>query len=159
MDSWMAAGGEIRVSASHSASGGESQGTSWAQLAGEMGTYKISAKASETNIDTSTNKKYSDLTGSYAVIKREYANDSDYSSNYIQVEAYKSGVNIYVKTTLNDAHAARSGAGSGYGGAWSWTGYDTVPGTSSVTIASLKMSNPAGSVSIANPTFTVTDSL
>ena len=159
MDAWFAAGGEIRVSASHSDTTSNQQGTSWEQLTGEMGTYKISAKASETNVDTSTNKKYSDLTGSYVVIKREYADDADYSSNLISVEAYISGVNIYVKTTLNDAHVARSGAGTGYGGAWSWTGSDTVPGTSTVTIGSLKMSNPAGSVSIANPTFTVTDSL
>jgi|TARA_R110002167_G_scaffold43478_2_gene131264 hypothetical protein len=159
MNAWMAAGGEIRVSASHSASGSENQGTSWAQLAGEMGTYKISAKASETNVDTSTNYKYSDLTGSYVVIKKEFADDSDYSTNYIQVEAYLDGGDLYVKTTLNDAHTARSGSGSGYGGAWSWSGYDTVPGTSTVTFNSLKMSNPAGSVSITNPTFTVTDSL
>ena len=159
MDAWMAAGGEIRVSASHSDTTSNQQGTSWEQLASEMGTYKISAKASETNVDTSTNKKYSDLTTSYVVIKREYANDADYSANLISVEAYKSGVNIYVKTTLNDAHVARTGGATGYGGAWSWTGTDSVPGTSTVTLGSLKMSNPAGSVSITNPTFTVTDSL
>ena len=160
MDAWMAAGGEIRVSASHSDTTSNQQGTSWEQLASEMGTYKISAYATDTtNVDTSVRKKYSDLTGSYAVIKREYANDADYSANLISVEAYKSGVNIYVKTTLNDAHVARSGGGSGYGGAWSWTGADTVPGTSTVTVASLRMTNPAGSLSIANPSFTVTDAL
>jgi len=160
MDAWMAAGGEIRVSASHSDSTSNQQGTSWEQLTGEMGTYKISAYATDsTDADASTRKKYSDLTGSYVVIKREYANDSDYSSNLISVEAYKSGGDLYVKTTLNDAHGARSGSGSGYGGAWSWTGADTVPGTSTVTVASLRMTNPAGSVSISNPSFTVTDAL
>ena len=159
MNAWFAAGGELRVSASHAASGGEDQGTSWAQLAGEMGTYKISAKDSENDVDTSTNKKHSDLTGSYVILKKEIADNSDYSANYIQVEGYVDGSDIYVKTTLNDAHVARSGSGSGYGGAWSWTGYDTVPGTSTVTINSLKMSNPAGSVNITNPSFTVTDSL
>ncbi len=159
LNAWSAAGGELRVSASHSDTTSNQQGTSWEQLASEMGTYKISAKASETNVDTSTNKKYSDLTTSYVVIKREYANDADYSANLISVEAYKSGVNIYVKTTLNDAHVARTGGATGYGGAWSWTGTDSVPGTSTVTLGSLKMSNPAGSVSITNPTFTVTDSL
>ena len=159
MNAWMAAGGEIRVSASHSDSTSNNQGTSWEQLTGEMGTYKISAKASETNVDTSTNYKYSDLTGSYVVIKKEFADASDYSTNYIQVEAYLDGGDLYVKTTLNDAHVADTGGGSGYGGAWSWTGSDTVPGTSTVTLDSLKMSNPAGSVSITNPTFTVTDSL
>jgi hypothetical protein len=159
MDAWMTAGGEIRVSASHNDTSSNQQGTSWEQLAGEMGTYKITANTSETNTDTSTRKKYSDLTGSYALIKREYANDSDYSANQITVHAYKSGTSIYVKTTLNDAHVARSGSGSGYGGAWSWTGADTVPGTSTVTVASLRMTNPSGSVSITNPVFTVTDNL
>jgi hypothetical protein len=159
MNAWMAAGGEIRVSASHSDSTSNNQGTSWEQLTGEMGTYKISAKASETNVDTSTNYKYSDLTGSYVVIKKEFADASDYSTNYIQVEAYLDGGDLYVKTTLNDAHVADTGGGSGYGGAWSWTGTDSVPGTSTVTVASLRMTNPAGSVSITNPTFTVTDSL
>jgi hypothetical protein len=159
MNQWMAAGGEIRISASHSDSTSNQQGTSWEQLTSEMGTYKISAKPSENDSDSSTNKKYIDLTGSYSIIKKEYADDSDYSSNYIQVEAYLNGGDIYVKTTLSDPHVARSGSGSGYGGAWSWTGADTVPGTSTVTMSSLKMSNPAGSVSISNPSFTVTDSL
>ena len=159
MDAWMAAGGEIRVSASHSDTTSNQQGTSWEQLASEMGTYKISAKASETNVDTSTNKKYSDLTTSYVVIKREYANDADYSANLISVEAYKSGVNIYVKTTLNDRHVARTGGGSGYGGAWSWTGADTVPGTTTLYVDSLRMANSSGSMVITNPTFTITDSL
>jgi hypothetical protein len=159
MDAWFAAGGEIRVSASHSDTTSNQQGTSWEQLASEMGTYKISANATVTNTDTSTNKKYSDLTGSYVLVKREYANDSDYSANQITIHAYKSGTSIYVKTTLNDAHVARTGGGSGYNGAWSWTGTDSVPGTSTVTVASLRMTNPAGSVSIANPSFTVTDNL
>ena len=159
MNAWFAAGGEIRVSASHNDTTSNQQGTSWEQLTSEMGTYKISAKPSENDSDSSTNKKYIDLTGSYSIIKKEYADDSDYSSNYIQVEAYLNGGDIYVKTTLSDPHVARSGSGSGYGGAWSWTGADTVPGTSTVTMSSLKMSNPAGSVSISNPSFTVTDSL
>jgi hypothetical protein len=159
MNAWFAAGGEIRVSASHSATGSEDQGASWNQLCGEMGTYKISAKASENDVDTSTNKKHSDLTSSYVVLKKEFADNSDYSANYIQVEGYVTGADIYVKITLNDAHVARTGSGSGYGGPWSWTGYDTVPGTSTVTLNSLKMSNPGGSVNITNPTFTVTDSL
>ena len=159
MNAWFAAGGELRVSASHSASGSEDQGTSWSDLAAEMGTYKISAKASENDVDTSTNKKHSDLTGSYVVLKKEFADNSDYSANYIQVEGYVDGSDVYVKTTLNDAHVARSGSGSGYGGGWSWTGADTVPGTSTVTIASKKLTNAAGSVTLTNPTSTVTDAL
>ena len=91
--------------------------------------------------------------------KKENADDGDYSSNYASIEAYKSGADIYVRITLNDAHVAKSGSGSGYGGPWSWTGADSVPGTSTVNVSSLKLSNSSGSVNITNPTFTVTDSL
>ena len=160
MDAWFSAGGEIRVSMSHNDTSGNQQGTSWEQLTGEMGTYRISLRATDsTSLDASTRKKYSDLTSSNAYIKREYADDGDYSSNYADISAYKSGSDIYVTTRLVDAHVARSGSGSGYGGAWSWTGSDTVPGTSTVNVSSLKLSNASGSVSLTNPTFSVTNTL
>jgi len=160
MDAWFAAGGEIRISMSHSDTTSNQQGTSWEQLTSEVGTYRISARATDsTNIDTSTRKKYSDLSTSNAYIKREYANDGDYSSNYADISAYKSGSDIYVTVRLVDAHVARSGSGSGYAGAWSWTGQDTVPGTSTVNVSSLKLTNASGSVGITNPSFTVTNTL
>ena len=160
MDAWFAAGGEIRISMSHNDTTGNQQGTSWEQLTAEVGTYRISARATDsTNIDTSTRKKYTDLTTSNTYIKREYANDGDYSSNYADISAYKSGSDIYVTVRLVDAHVARSGSGSGYGGAWSWTGQDVVPGTSTVNVSSLKLTNASGSVSITNPSFTVTNTL
>ena len=93
-------------------------------------------------------------------IKKEYADDSDYSSNYICIEAYKDTNQVFVKIKLVDAHTARSDSGSGYGGAWSWTGADQVVGTSTVTVNSLKLANSdAGSVNISNPSFTVIDNL
>ena len=161
MNAWFSAGGEIRISASHSDTSNNQQGTSWEQLTAELGTYRISVRPTDsTNVDSSTRKKYSDLTTSYVEIKKEYADDSDYSTNYISIEAYKSGAEIYVKTILADAHTARSGSGSGYGGAWSWSGADQAVGTSTVTINALKLSNSdAGSVNVANPSFTVIDNL
>ena len=160
MNAWFSAGGEIRISASHNDTSNNQQGTSWEQLTAELGIYRISLRDTDsTNVDSSTRKKYSDLGGSYAEIKKEYADDSDYSSNYISIEAYKNGATIYIKTTLADAHVARSGSGSGYDGPWSWTGADQAVGTSTVTIQSLKLSNTSGSVNITNPTFTVTDNL
>ncbi len=160
MNAWFAAGGELRVSASHNDTSGNQQGTSWEQLTGEMGTFTYSVRPEDTsNVDSRTRYKHSDLTGGYVAHKKEIADDSDYSANYIQVSAYVTGSQIYIKTELADAHVARSGSGSGYGGAWSWTGADTVPGTSTVTLTSKKLSNAAGSVNITNPTYTVTDSL
>jgi len=160
MNAWFSAGGELRVSASHSDSTSNQQGTSWEQLTGEMGTFTYSVRPEDSSsVDTRTRYKHSDLTGSYVIHKKEIADDSDYSANYIQVSAYVDGSDIYIKTELADAHVARSGSGSGYGGAWSWTGADTVPGTSTVTIASKKLTNASGSVMATNPTSTVTDSL
>ena len=160
MNAWFSAGGELRVSASHSDSTSNQQGTSWEQLTGEMGTFTYSVRPEDSSsVDTRTRYKHSDLTGSYVIHKKEIADDSDYSANYIQVSAYVDGSDIYIKTELADAHVARSGSGSGYGGAWSWTGADTVHGTSTVTIASKKLTNASGSVMATNPTSTVTDSL
>ena len=160
MNAWFSAGGEIRVSASHNDASGNQQGTSWEQLTTELGTFRISLRDTDTtDVDASIRKKYSELGGSYAEIKKEYADDSDYSANYIAIEAYKDTTTIYVKTILADAHVARTGSGSGYGGPWSFTGEDQVVGTSTVNVSSLKLSNATGSVNITNPTFTVTDSL
>lgn len=160
MNAWFSAGGEIRISMSHNDTSNDQQGSSWEQLTAEMGTYRISLRDTDTTtVADSTRKKYSDLTTSYVEIKKEYADDGDYSTNYASIEAYKNGADIYVKVILNDAHVARTGSGSGYGGAWSWTGADQVPGTSTVTVSSLKLSNASGSVNITNPTFTVENNL
>ena len=160
MNAWFAAGGELRVTSSHSDSTSNQQGTSWEQLCSELGTFTYSVRPQDsTSVDARTRYKHSDLTGSYVEHKKEIADDSDYTANYIQVSAYVTGGDLYIKTELNDAHVARSGSGSGYGGAWSWTGADTVPGTSTVTVASLKSTNAGSSVSLTNPTCTVTDAL
>lgn len=160
MNAWFAAGGEVRISMSHNDTSGNDQGTSWEQLTSEMGTYRISVRPTDTTtIANSTRKKHSDLSSSYTYIKREYANDSDYSSNYADIAAKISGSDLYVQIRLVDAHTARSGSGSGYAGPWSWSGHDNATGTSTVNVSSLKLSNAAGSVNITNPTFTVTDNL
>ena len=160
LNAWFSAGGELRVSASHSDASSNQQGTSWEQLTSELGTFTYSVRPQDSSsVDARTRYKYSDLTGSWVEHKKEIADDSDYSANYLTVEAYKSGGDLYIRTSLHDAHVARSGSGSGYGGAWSWTGADTVPGTSTVTIASKKLTNASGSVLLTNPTASVTDAL
>ena len=143
------------VSMSHDDSSNDQQGTSWEQLTSEMGTYRISLRP---GTHSRRFTAYSDLTTSYVEIKKEFADDSDYGTNYASIEAYKDA-EIYVKITLNDAHVAKSGSGSGYGGPnGTWTA-DTVHRTTTVNVSSLKLSNSSGSVNITNPTFAVTDSL
>ena len=162
LNAWFTAGGELRVTASHSATGGEDQGSSWNQLCGELGTFTYSVRPEDSSsTDARTRYKHNSISTSYVVHKKEFANNSDYSANYIQVSAKtgNGGADLYIQIDLADAHVARTGSGSGYGGAWSWSGYDTVPGTSTVTIASKKLTNASGSVNLTNPTATVTDSL
>ena len=160
MNAWFTAGGELRVSASHNDTSSNQQGTSWEQLTGEMGTFTYSVRPEDSSsVDARTRYKHSDLTSSYVIHKKEIADDSDYSANYIQVSAKVDGSDIYIQTDLADAHVARTGSGSGYGGGWSWTGADNVPGTSTVTIASKKLTNAASSVNLTNPTASVTDAL
>ena len=160
MNAWFSAGGELRITAAHNDTSGNQQGTSWEQLTAELGTFTYSVRPQDTaDVDTRTRFKHSDLTASYVVHKKEIANDADYTANYIQVSAKVDGADIYIQTELNDAHVARTGGGSGYGGPWSWTGTDSVPGTSTVAIASKRMTNPGGSVNITNPTWSVTDAL
>ena len=160
MDAWFAAGGELRVSMSHNDTSGNQQGTSWESLTSDMGTYRVSVRPTDTTtLATSTRKKYSDCVTNYTVVKRVYATDSDYSSNYADIAVSLDGGDIYIRTRLIDAHTARSGSGSGYGGAWSWTGADQAVGTSTVNVSSLKLSNASGSVNLNNPSFTITDNL
>ena len=162
LNAWFSAGGELRVSASHNDTSGNQQGTSWEQLTSELGTFTYSVRPEDSSsVDARTRYKHSDITTSYVVHKKEIADDSDYSANYIEVSAKteNSGADLLIKIELNDAHVARSGSGSGYGGPWSWTGADNVPGDSQVTIASKKLTNAAGSVNLTNPTSTVTDAL
>jgi len=160
-DAWFACGGEIRLSMSHNDTSGNQQGTSWEQLTADVGTYLISVKQQG---DGSTNLKYISLptyvSPNFGGILIHTATDSDYSLNKIYIYGRReTNGDIYIKTTLDDAHVARSGSGSGYGGAWSWTGADTVPGTTTLYVDSLRMANSSGSMVITNPTFTITDSL
>lgn len=142
MNSWFTAGGEIRISASHSSSA-TPQATSWQQLCTELGTFRISVRPTDTtDTNLSVRKLYNDLTGTYGTIKLVYADAISYATNYIQIQAYKTTTTVYVRVIINDAHTN------------SWS--DIVSGTTTCTVSSLKLSNTVGSVNITNPTFTAT---
>ena len=151
MNSWFTAGGDIRISASHNSSA-DAQAASWQQLCTELGTFVISVQPTDsTNVDLATVKKYSELGTSYATIKQEYANDTYYSMNTIQVQAYKSATVVYVRVIIDDAHV-----GGTFG---TQTGSDIVSGTTTVSVSSRTTSNATGSVVIAAPTYNVTSNL
>lgn len=160
MNAWFSAGGEIRISGYHSTASSDLQAQSWVQLMSELGTYRISARPTDTtSVELSTRKKYSDLsTVGYTTIKQEFADHSYYTANYVEVQAYKTATTIYVRVILNDAHVADSGSWGNDGGG-SWVGSDVVTGTTGVTATGLQLSNTAGSVNITNPTWTATSNL
>jgi hypothetical protein len=142
MNSWFTAGGEIRISASHS-SAASPQAISWQQLCTELGTFRISVRPTDTtDVNLSVRKLYNDLTGAYANVKLIFADATSYAANYIQIQAYKTTTAVFVRVILNDAHV----------NAFS----DIVTGTTTATVSSLKLSNAVGSVNITNPTFTST---
>lgn len=142
MNSWFTAGGEIRISASHS-SAATPQAVSWQQLCTELGTFRISVRPTDTtDTNLSVRKLYNDLTGAYTTVKLIYADATSYSTNYIQIQAYKTTTTVYVRMIINDAHANVFS--------------DIVSGTTTATVSSLKLSNTVGSVNITNPTFTST---
>lgn len=145
-DAWFAAGGEIRVTASHS-NVSNPQGVSWNQLCSELGTFTFSLRATDgTNNDDRTRKKYSELTSTHVVYKQEFADAAAYTANTITVEGRTNGTGeeLKIRTTLNDGHTASP---------------DLVPGQTTVNIGSLKPANTAGSVVITAPTFVVTNTL
>ena len=160
MNSWFSAGGEIRIQGNHSTVSSDLQAQSWVQLMSELGTYRISARPTDTtNVDLSIRKKYSDLsTTGYTIIKKEFADHSYYTANYVEIQAYKTTTTIYLRVILNDAHVADTGSWGNDGGG-TWVGLDEVAGTTNVDVSGLQMSNPQGSVNIVNPTWTTTSTL
>ena len=101
MNAWFSAGGEIRVSMSHNDTSNDQQGTSWEQLTTEMGTYRISLRDTDTTtVADSVRKKYSDLTTSYAEIKKEYADASDIVLTMHLSKHIKMVLTFMLKTTL-----------------------------------------------------------
>lgn len=160
MNAWFSAGGEIRIEGNHSTTSSDLQAQSWVQLMSELGTYRISARPTDTtNVDLSIRKKYSEIsTSGYTTIKKEFADHSYYTANYVEIQAYKTDIAIYVRVILNDAHVADTGSWGNDGGG-TWVGSDVVTGTTYVNVLGLQMANSQGSVNITNPTWTVTSTL
>jgi hypothetical protein len=117
------AGGLIRVSTSRSGGTSNSKNTEWTDLCSSIGNVTISGGLGNAVISGTTysgtdkvggggnaptiadNTGYHDLTGSYISLFKQFADTSPYTSNYIEVSAYKSGATIYVKVYFVDAAA------------------------------------------------------
>lgn len=98
------AGGRLRVRWDISGYSGNSKANNWNALAAACGNYYIYAQSSgksggsgSTNINN-TNLGWHDLTGSYQTAFRQYEDTGPYTANYIQLDLYKSGGTVYMRS-------------------------------------------------------------
>ena len=156
------AGGRISVTWSITGYTANLKATNWNTLLNsEVGTYYIYAQSSgksggsgtvETN---NTNLGWHDLTGSYQIAFRQYfasGGYAAYTSNYLQLDLYKSGGTVYWRTYMVDAAADQTSFNKS-----AYNTLDNVDGTKSTTFGHEKPSITYISDSWGGgPTLTVT---
>ena len=160
-------GGEIRFAASRSGGSSTDQNTDWTNLLSNAGTVKFAEGATTYTGSggTAAAVGFDDLTTSNQQIFTATGSGS-YSANDWTIEAkadaaYGSATVITFYVYFKDDHAAQTGnyTGGGLGNAPNegagWTGADSVDGTLTSTITTLRADN-ASLVQVANPTFNTT---
>ena len=160
-------GGEIRFAGSRSGGSSTDQNTDWTNLLSNAGTVKFAEGATSYTGSggTAAAVGFDDLTTSNQQIFTATGGGS-YSANDWTIEAkadaaYGSATVLTFTVYFNDDHAAQTGTytGGGLGTAPNegagWTGADTVDGTLTSTITSLRADN-SSYVQVANPTFATT---
>ena len=163
-------GGEIRFAASRSGGSSTDQNTDWTNLLSNAGTVKFAEGATTYTGSggTAASVGFDDLTTSYQQIFTATGSGS-YSANDWTIQAkanaaYESATVLTFKANFNDDHAAQTGnyTGGGLGSAPNegagWTGADSVDGTLTSTITTLRADN-ASLVQKANPSFATTGAL
>lgn len=157
-------GGTINMAFSRSGGSSTNQNTSWASLTSDTGTVKMrqttTTRSGSAGADTTVG--FGDLTGSNQVIFNGTAGSGDYSANDINIQAKTDGSGLVtIEIDFNDDHAAETGtySGGGLGTApnegTGWTGADSVDGTLTSTITTLR-ADDASKVQVANPSFSTT---
>jgi hypothetical protein len=160
-------GGEIRFAGSRSGGSSTDQNTDWTNLLSNAGTVKFAEGATTYTGSggTAAAVGFDDLTTSNQQIFTATGSGS-YSANDWTIEAkadaaYGSATVITFYVYFKDDHAAQTGnyTGGGLGNAPNegagWTGADSVDGTLTSTITTLRADN-ASIVQVANPTFNTT---
>ena len=160
-------GGEVRFAGSRSGGSSTDQNTDWTNLLSNAGTVKFAEGATTYTGSggTAAAVGFDDLTTSYQQIFTA-TGTSSYSANDWTIQAkanaaYGSATVVTFKAGFNDDHAAQTGnyTGGGLGNAPNegagWTGADSVDGTLTSTITTLRADN-ASFVQVANPSFSTT---
>jgi len=163
-------GGEIRFAASRSGGSSTDQNTNWTNLLSNAGTVKFAeTSTSYTGTGgTAAAVGFDDLTTSNQQIFTA-TGTAAYSANDWTIlakanAAYGSATVLTFTVEFKDDHAAQTGTytGGGLGTApnegTAWTGADSVDGTLTSTVTTLRADN-ASYVQVANPTFATTDAL
>ena len=164
-------GGEIRFAGSRSGGSSTDQNNDWTSLLSDAGTVKFAEGATSYTGSggTAAAVGFDDMTTSYQQIFTATGSGS-YSANDWTIQAkanaaYSSGPTVLTfKANFNDDHTAQSGTytGGGLGSApnegSSWTGSDTVDGTLTSTITTLRADN-SSLVQKSNPSFSTTGNL
>lgn len=154
------AGGRLSINWSISGYTANLKANNWNTLLnGEAGTYYIYAQSSgksggsgTVNVNN-TNLGWHDLTGSYQVAFRQYFNSGGYAAytaNYVQLDLYKSGAEVFWRTYLVDAAADSTFNKSVY------TVLDYVTGTKQTFFGHEAPTTTYLGTSWSNPTLTVT---
>ncbi len=160
-------GGEIRFAGSRSGGSSTDQNTDWTNLLSNAGTVKF-AETSTTYTGsggTAASVGFDDLTTSNQQIFTA-TGQGNYSANDWTIEAkanaaYGSATVLTFTVYFKDDHAAQTGTytGGGLGTApnegTGWTGADSVDGTLTSTITTLRADN-AATVQVANPSSATT---
>ena len=160
-------GGEIRFAGSRSGGSSTDQNTDWTNLLSNAGTVKF-AETSTTYTGsggTAASVGFDDLTTSNQQIFTA-TGQGNYSANDWTIEAkadaaYGSATVLTFTVYFKDDHAAQTGTytGGGLGTApnegTGWTGADSVDGTLTSTITTLRADN-AAAVQVANPSSATT---
>ena len=154
------AGGRLSINWSISGYTANLKANNWNTLLnGEAGTYYIYAQSSgksggsgTVNVNN-TNLGWHDLTGAYQVAFRQYFNSGGYAAytaNYVQLDLYKSGAEVFWRTYLVDAAADSTFNKSVY------TVLDYVTGTKQTFFGHEAPTTTYLGTSWSNPTLNVT---
>jgi len=154
------AGGRLSISGSQSGHGADSKGNEWANLLTQAGTYYVYAQSSGksggsgTTTTNNTNLGWHDLTGSYQTAFKQFFDSGGYAaytSNYLQLELYKSGAEVFWKTSWVDAAADDSSFNKSI-----YNTLDNVDGTKTTTYGHERPSTTYTSATYGTITLTTT---
>ena len=160
-------GGEIRFAGSRSGGSSTDQNTDWTNLLSNMGTIKFAEGATTYTGSggTAASVGFDDLTTSnqqiFTATGAGNYSSNDYTVNAKADAAYGSATVLTFTVDFKDDHAAQTGTytGGGLGTApnegTGWTGADSVDGTLTSTITTLRADN-AATVQVANPSSATT---